>query len=83
MVQAVGGVQDYSMVSLNRVQSAAYQKPVARKMAFTKWADELLVERRKRSCNYSFLYEYVRSHQTTRREQPPIWKAGTAKTNGI
>ena len=35
-------------------------------MAFTKWAEESLVERRKYPYYYSFRYEYVRPHQTTR-----------------
>ena len=65
-VQGVGGVQDYSVGILQHGSVGSLPETSRPEMAFTKWAEESLVERRKYPYYYSFTYEYVRPHQTTR-----------------
>ena len=67
--------------SLNRVQSAAYQKQVTRKRAFTKWAEEWHAERRERYGRDSFTYEYTLTKAPSGQNHP-LWKAAIDKTDG-
>ena len=68
--------------SLNRVQSAAYQKQVTRRRAFAKWAKEWHEERRKRYGGDSFAYEYAITKPPSGLNHP-LWKAAVDKTDGI
>ena len=68
--------------SLNRVQSAAYQKQVTRQRAFTKWAKEWHEERRKRYGRDSFAYEYALTKPPSGQNHP-LWKAAVDKTDGV
>ena len=68
--------------SLNRVQSAAYQKQVTRQRAFSKWAEEWQEERRKRYGRDSFAYEYALT-QPPNGQNHPLWKAAVDKTEGV
>ena len=67
--------------SLNRVQSAAYQKQVTRKWAFTKWAEEWHAERCERYGRDSFAYEYTLTKAPSGQNHP-LWKAAVDKTDG-
>ena len=68
--------------SLNRVQSAAYQKQATRKRAFDKWAEEWHAERRKRYGKDSFAYEYALTKPPSGHNHP-LWKAAVDKTDGV
>ena len=68
--------------SLNRVQSAAYQKQVTRRLAFTKWAEEWHEERHKRYGRDSFAYEYALTKPPSGQNHP-LWKVAVDKTDGI
>ena len=68
--------------SLNRVQSAAYQKQVTRRLAFTKWAEEWHEERHKCYGRDSFAYEYALTKPLSRQNHL-LWKAAVDKTDGI
>ena len=67
--------------SLNRVQSAAYQKQVTRRRAFTKWAEEWHAERLKCYGRDAFAYEYALTKAPDGRNHP-LWKAAVDKTDG-
>lgn len=66
--------------SLNRVQSAAYQKQVTKRQAFTKWA-EWHADRRKRYGTDSFAYEYALTNAPSGRNHP-LWKAAAERIDG-
>ena len=68
--------------SLNRVQSAAYQKQVTWRRAYTKWAKEWHEEQRKRHGKDSFAYEYAITKPPSGLNHP-LWKAAVDKTDGI
>ena len=68
-------------VSLNRVQSAAYQKQVTRKWAFTKWAKEWHKEWHKCYGRDSFAYEYTLTKPLSGQNHL-LWKAAVDKTDG-
>ena len=79
--QALAACTHAPRASLNRVQSAAYQKSVARKRAFTRWAQEWKEERRKRRLHDSFAYEYALTHPPDGNNHP-LWTAAVKKANG-
>ena len=64
--------------SLNR---ATYQKLVARKRAFARWAQEWKMERQKRRCHDSFAYEYALTHPPNG-DNHPLWTAAAKRANG-
>ena len=65
-VQGVGGVHDYSVGIPQQGSVGSLLETSRPEMAFTKWARSRLWKRRKHPYYYSFAYEYVRPHQTTR-----------------
>ena len=67
--------------SLNRVQSAAYQKSVARRQAFGQWAKEWEEERRRRFANDSFAYEYAITRPPDGNNHP-LWTAAVKPNKG-
>ena len=74
------------LASLNRVQSAAYQKSQARKKMYAKWAREWTLEHRKRGSHDSFAYEHALPHPPDGNNHPlwiatrdDIWPDGTTK----
>ena len=76
--QALAACTHTPRASLNRVQSAAYQKSVARKRAFARWAQEWKMERRKRGCHDSFAYEYALTHPPNG-DNHPLWTAAVKR----
>ena len=62
--------------SLNRVQSAAHSKEVARERAFRNWAMEWQASRRKRVGRGSFTYKYAIPNPPDGKNHP-LWRAGT------
>ena len=79
--QALAACTYTPWASLNWVQSATYQKSVARKRAFARWAQEWKVERRKRRFHDSFAYEYTLTHPPNS-DNHPLWTAVVKKANG-
>ena len=79
--QALAACTHTPRASLNRVQSAAYQKSAARKRAFARWAQEWKLERRKRGFHDSFAYEYALTHPPNGNNHP-LWMAAVKKANG-
>ena len=62
--------------SLNRVQSAAHSKAIARERAFRNWAREWQASRRKHVGRDSFAYEYAIPDPPNGKNHP-LWHAAT------
>ena len=60
--QALADCTHTPWASLNRVQSAAFQKSIAWKRAFTWWAQEWKEECQKQQIHDSFAYKYALTH---------------------
>ena len=65
--------------SLNRVQSAAHSKAIARERVFRNWAMEWQASRRKRVGQDSFAYEYAIPNPPDGKNHP-LWRAATMTT---